>query len=734
MATAYPYAAIRSTDQWRRVAHDRTELLSNHSGITLRRRDAGPGEDPEACDEPHWPLAFDPWCRLYRLDSERGNINRWRWSADPARGVVERGSVELLHTDTSLPGDFGWTLPERGIPCRPLGMAIDSSGRLFVAETDADKVHVFDLVDRRLLRTVLFPAGSRPAAMASAGDDVYAVVSYGVMEFTAFTDPRMMPESGSVAGIQRLAAVEGEVVGLIDPGSEGARIVSLKHGLRTLDERFATDIAFLDSQHLVIARGCDRSFLQYRYLPHTWTSKPLLVNRLRAKGYDGRGIVATPDHRIGYFWSKGFRTALHGKPRYETRGKAVTFALDGAEFQNQWGIVYIDACIPEQCDVRIRFHTSDDLPEFNLLPRTPAHNDSGFGVLPHDELSPSMPDQRGSDNFAEQPAYRLYRRGDDDELAWSEATEAGAVTSECPVHAPPGRYLWVMLELIGTGRRAPRIHALRAQTQGHSLISHLPALYSRNSDVSSFLRRYLAMPDSLQSYFDTAAFFRHVLLDPCSSPADMLPWLAGFVGLVLDERFDEGVRRRLVQEAVWLFRFRGTIKSLSRFLEIYIGVSVLIIEHYKVRGLGGALVGAEHPEDGNAVLGAGYRVGLALGQEESQVGGADSITEPLDQDRHAHRFTVLVPALLSSEQADVVDHIITTHRPAHTIFDVCTVEAGMRMGRGLHLDLTSIVGHSGGFMPLQVDASFLGRGSTVGFAGAASSASGGRVDIDARLG
>jgi hypothetical protein len=61
-------------------------------------------------------------------------------------------------------------------------------------------------------------------------------------------------------------------------------------------------------------------------------------------------------------------------------------------------------------------------------------------------------------------------------------------------------------------------------------------------------------------------------------------------------------------------------------------------------------------------------------------------------DSHAHRFSVLIPASLTEEQLDVVRRILEVHRPAHTIFDVCTVGAGMRVGRGLHVGISSMVG------------------------------------------
>ncbi len=736
MASSRPFVAIQSTDQWRRVAHQDTRLLTDAPGIALkiRERDSGPGPELAPCDAVCTPLAFDPWCRLYRLNVDTGQVSRWRWSACQAQGAVEKDGVDLLAQTDYPVGDFDWATEPSTVLNKPRGMTIDSGGHLFIAETEADCIHIFDLADRRLLRTVVLTAGSRPAAMASGGDEVFVVVTVGVLRMSAMADPLPVTLPPGLGVIDRLAAIEGQLVGLIKADSVDATIVSLGRDNVSFVQPFATDIAFIDDRHLVVARGCNRDFIQYRFLPLNWLLRPLEIRRWRAKGYDGRGIVTTPDGRIGYFSHKGFKTALSIRPAYETHGAVVTFALDSGVFQNQWGIAYVDACVPQGCGIRINFHTSDELPEFHNLTRSKAFNDGGFGELPHEELSPAMPDQRPIQDLQTHAGYRLFRRGSDDELVWEEATAESVVTYESPAHAPSGRYLWLTLELTGSGKRTPTINALRVQTQGHDLLAHLPKLYSRDARVGSFLRRYLAMPDSLLDHLDTAALFRHALLDPCSSPKEMLPWLAGFVGLVLDDRFSDGVRRRLIEAAVRLFRFRGTVEGLKTFLQIYTGVEIIIIEHFKVHGLGGAIVGAEHPEQGDAILGAGYRVGQALASSDSPVIDDEPHFETLTDERHAHRFSVLIPALLSSEQLDVVRHILDQHRPAHTLFDVCTVESGMRIGRGLHLQLSSIIGHTGGFLPVQLDSSTLGRGTTLGSPPLASTASGGRLDINARLG
>lgn len=58
-------------------------------------------------------------------------------------------------------------------------------------------------------------------------------------------------------------------------------------------------------------------------------------------------------------------------------------------------------------------------------------------------------------------------------------------------------------------------------------------------------------------------------LTPSGTDQDFLRWLAGWVALVLDENWDEAKQRRLIGEAVKLYRLRGMVPGLERYLEIY---------------------------------------------------------------------------------------------------------------------------------------------------------------------
>ena len=233
--------------------------------------------------------------------------------------------------------------------------------------------------------------------------------------------------------------------------------------------------------------------------------------------------------------------------------------------------------------------------------------------------------------------------------------------------------------------------------------------------MESFLRRYLAIFEGTLREMDQRSQHRDSLLDPHAAPAEVLPWLAGFLGLEVDERWPESVLRQLIAQAAWLFRFRGTVAGLQRFLEIYLGIPVIILEKFRLRGIGGRILGDDSSPLTRPVLGAGFRVGGAIG-----TGTGDAAEAPLQgslQDVYAstaHRFSVLIPGSPSVEQLSVVQRILDVHRPAHTVVDVCTAGSGIRVGHGLLVGISSIIGPTGGFDPVVLDDVVLGRASVLG--------------------
>lgn len=747
------FALVGSRDQWLRCAHDGTHLNADGVvGLSWSEPEAG-GEPTGEASGVAVGLAFDGACRLYRTVPEEGRVVRmsWKSASQPGRRGSREGAASVsLFERPEGPGSGGFRPRDASSgPLRaPRALAVDPGERLFVAETGAARILVYDLRSRELLRTLPLAAG-RPLDLAVRGGRVLVLTSdpatlleVTAREVTRRVRLRAVGEAGPSAEAPGRLAVgrDGRTVLLDRAGEDGARILFLEEDARpdgegselrmrrAVEAPGATDLAFDGDGRLVVARRPGEDFLRFAFDG----SEPVADRPLRARGYDGRGIVRSPDGRI-LFWSSGDPQgpahAVVARVRHGRKGRVTTFRLDSGTYGTHWGRLYLEACIPDGCDVRVATATADEVVEGPRTPRIPPSGPTSVPELPGE--SPPLP-PASLMPAPEEDARKVHRRESGSELPWTPTDPDDPFeVFEAPVASGPGRYLWVVLELSGNTRHTPLVRTLRAHHPGHDLLARLPRVFSRDPDAASFLRRYLSMIDGFLSEVEGASAERHALLDPEAAPEEALPWLASFLGLVLDDRWPEEVRRRAVDEAPWLFRNRGTVRGLRRFVEIYTGEPVVVVEHFRLRSMGGELVGESSPAFSRSVVGAGLRVGGEVGSEEPEpLAGttADAFRT------HAHRFTVLVGRSLDPEEEDVVNRILEVHRPAHTSVELCTADQGMRVGRGLHVGLTSFVGPTAGFGTLRLGSSTLGGSDVMGRPGPGTRVGEARIGHDSEVG
>lgn len=108
----------------------------------------------------------------------------------------------------------------------------------------------------------------------------------------------------------------------------------------------------------------------------------------------------------------------------------------------------------------------------------------------------------------------------------------------------------------------------------HPLGPTLPGLYQDED----FTRRFVAAFDDVLAPIIATLDNLHAYLDPRLAPTDFLEWLAGWVGLELDESWSEGRQRALVANSVGLYGRQGTVRGLRALVRIYTGVEPEIQE------------------------------------------------------------------------------------------------------------------------------------------------------------
>jgi phage tail-like protein len=170
----------------------------------------------------------------------------------------------------------------------------------------------------------------------------------------------------------------------------------------------------------------------------------------------------------------------------------------------------------------------------------------------------------------------------------------------------------------------------------------LPAVYHRDELMGRFLMLFESFWDPIEKQVAQIPAY----LDPRMTPRELLPWLASWFSLELDEYCPDAQRRDLVRQAMSLYRRRGTRTGLQDHLRAYTGEKVEVIEH----------------RANNFVLGTEGKLGpgIALGTQN-----------------RPHTFTVVLEtqpdlpgdekgARNASERIAAIKRIIDAEKPAHT--------------------------------------------------------------------
>jgi phage tail-like protein len=719
---------MRGQPHWLRCAFRQAALVDDIVTLApLDGADADDGQGGEPGGEPYTGgyagMAFDQHCRLFHPVPEEARIEYVMW-----------GKTSVLAVRDSAPHPFELSvadeLPGETLPRQPLALAC-AQGYLYIADPLEPAVWLADTWQQEVARRIAMPAA--PLDLAQAGDAVYALLEAAGgpdapqqwLKVAPCAQPQALDWPAGVAGARRLAVLgDGRAFVLCRAGQADATVVCLQQPSLALAVAFCTDLAVAEEHAefgalFVLARRPGDPFVRYRLQGRQWAPQ----TALSAPQYDGRGIALAPDGRIAYWTARGLRHAAPARTAYEEQGWLFGFALDSGLDQNRWGALTVEACIPEGTGILIHALTRDELDFSDPLPRT-APSGQAQAPIAQPELTP-LPStvEWLARREAGHPLFRIDSGGgaagvDSLRPVLGTAPQEGYALYEAPVHAPPGRHLWLVFELRGTRSKTPRLRSARAAYPGHGLLRHLPRTLWRDPRAEDFLHRYLMPPAAMLEMWGAVSAQRQRLLNPHAAPPEWLDWLASFIGLGMQPCWPEAARRQMIAEGARLFRGRGTLWSLKRMLEILTGAQVLLLEKFRSRG--GGVIGNPQATSSQAVLGVGFRVGGAIGgggefgAPAEFAPAAPVSAEPTLFDQYAHRFTITIVARLDAEQVKCARQLVEAHKPAHTLFDLCGADAGARVGVGLHVGLASVIGASSGFDQAIVGDAVLGKGYLLG--------------------
>jgi phage tail-like protein len=238
-----------------------------------------------------------------------------------------------------------------------------------------------------------------------------------------------------------------------------------------------------------------------------------------------------------------------------------------------------------------------------------------------------------------------------------------------------GRYLRVRLTLTGDGTATPVVRSVRLDFPRRTSLDRLPAVYRLTPEAEDFTERFLANFDASIEDLDAAIARFPSLFDSANVPAEVLPWLAGFLDVAFDPAWPEAKQRQIVQQLPALYKQRGTLDGLTQTFALVFDVTPALRELAPERPWGAL---AESRPNGAPRVQPGAQVGsvrlFGKARTRFRVGHSALGAAPLhtygnpDLDpimAEAYRFEVQVPRGAAIDVARMTA-LIESQKPAHT--------------------------------------------------------------------
>lgn len=137
-----------------------------------------------------------------------------------------------------------------------------------------------------------------------------------------------------------------------------------------------------------------------------------------------------------------------------------------------------------------------------------------------------------------------------------------------------GRYCYIYLELLGTEECT--ISDIRMFLPGDNFFQTLPEVYQQNND---FLKQYLSIFSTIYNDFQEQLEAAPKLLDIDTTPVELLPVFASWMGVNVEGSFlSDSQLRTLVKNLYYLNRMKGTRAALEKICEIVLEEKPIIVE------------------------------------------------------------------------------------------------------------------------------------------------------------
>ena len=137
------------------------------------------------------------------------------------------------------------------------------------------------------------------------------------------------------------------------------------------------------------------------------------------------------------------------------------------------------------------------------------------------------------------------------------------------------QYLLVETRLITDAAETLEQASLRLAVFGKGrYLQYLPELYDNDDFMSRFLMLFESFWKPIHQQVEQVDGY----FDPDLTPPAFIPWLSSWLGMPVDESLPLDRQRTLLKSTMMLFQYRGTLKALKSYLEVYTAGEVTITE------------------------------------------------------------------------------------------------------------------------------------------------------------
>ena len=155
--------------------------------------------------------------------------------------------------------------------------------------------------------------------------------------------------------------------------------------------------------------------------------------------------------------------------------------------------------------------------------------------------------------------------------------------SDILLHDIRGRFFWALIDQYNSGNETAAISEIRILLPAVSWIDHLTQIYRSSDRQTHFLERYLGIFQTIYEDLEEEIAGALSHFDPECAESDFLVWLAGWLHISDTNLWSEEQLRKLLLNAVRIYRMRGTKQALSEMISLYTGEPPMIIEGTRIK-------------------------------------------------------------------------------------------------------------------------------------------------------